>query len=152
MQLLRLYVCPVHTFAGHHGREPGTEPMEEVSEIECVAGSGIRGDRYFDHKQDYKGQITFFAHETYERVCAELGEFGKTPDVFRRNVITKGVDLNTLIGKEFEVQGVRFLGVEESAPCYWMNRAFGEGAEQALRGYGGLRAKILTNGVLRVDR
>jgi MOSC domain-containing protein YiiM len=47
------------------------------------------------------------------------------------------------------VQGVRFLGTEESKPCYWMNQAFGEGAEAALQGHGGLRARILADGILR---
>jgi len=49
------------------------------------------------------------------------------------------------------VQGVQFLGTEESAPCYWMNQAFGEGAEAELAGNGGLRAKILSDGVIRVS-
>jgi MOSC domain-containing protein YiiM len=61
------------------------------------------------------------------------------------------VDLNTLIGVEFEVQGVRFLGSAECSPCYWMDRAFAPGAEAALKGRGGLRAKILSDGVLRVE-
>jgi MOSC domain-containing protein YiiM len=49
------------------------------------------------------------------------------------------------------VQGVRFLGTQESTPCYWMNQAFAEGAEEALKGHGGLRAKILSDGILRVS-
>jgi MOSC domain-containing protein YiiM len=49
------------------------------------------------------------------------------------------------------VQGVRFLGTQECAPCYWMNAVFAEGAEEALKGHGGLRAKILCDGVLHVD-
>ena len=149
MRLLHLYISSQHTYIGHHGKPSGKEPMVEVPEIECVAGKGIRGDRFFDFKDDYKGQITFFAHETYERLCEELGESGRDPSVFRRNVITQGVDLNTLIGQEFEVQGVRFMGTQEAAPCYWMNEAFAEGAEQALKGFGGLRARILNDGILR---
>jgi MOSC domain-containing protein YiiM len=56
--------------------------------------------------------------------------------------------LNALIGKEFEVQGVRFLGTEEAKPCYWMDTAFGEGAQEALKGRGGLRVKVLSDGWL----
>jgi MOSC domain-containing protein YiiM len=60
------------------------------------------------------------------------------------------VDLNALIGREFEVQGVRFAGVEECRPCYWMNEAFGHPqAEDWLKGRGGLRARILSSGWLR---
>jgi MOSC domain-containing protein YiiM len=57
--------------------------------------------------------------------------------------------LNALIGRQFEIQGVRFEGVCEAKPCHWMNTALGAGAEEWLRGRGGLRARILTDGVLR---
>ena len=68
--------------------------------------------------------------------------FRSPPSVFRRNVITHGADLNELIDREFEVQGVRFYGTAECTPCYWMDRAFAPGAEAALLGHGGLRARI----------
>ena len=59
---------------------------------------------------------------------------------------------NTLVGAEFEVQGVRFAGTEECRPCHWMNQAFGdERVEGWLKGRGGLRARILTDGVLRCE-
>ncbi|MEI8342757.1 MAG: molybdenum cofactor biosysynthesis protein, partial [Verrucomicrobiota bacterium] len=67
----------------------------------------------------------------------------------RRNVITTGVNLNELIGKRFDIQNVQFEGIEECRPCHWMDQAFAPGAEQWLKGRGGLRARILTNGVLR---
>jgi MOSC domain-containing protein YiiM len=69
--------------------------------------------------------------------------------VTRRNVITRGVDLNMLIGKKFEVQSVRFEGVSECSPCHWMDEVIAPGAEAALHGRGGLRAKILTDGRLQ---
>ena len=123
--------------------------MAEVPVIECVAGRGIRGDRYFDFKDDYKGQITFFSLEVFEELCAALGLHDCSPATARRNVITRGADLNELIGREFEVQGVCLYGSEESAPCYWMDRAFAPGAKGFLKGRGGLRAKILSDGELR---
>ncbi len=149
MEILRLYLSAAHNFYGHHGQPPGEEPVVECARIECVAGNGIRGDRFFNHKPDYHGQITFFAFETFEWLSQRLGIHGKEPSVFRRNVITRGADLNSLIGREFEIQGVRFLGATEAAPCHWMDKAFGEGAHEALAGRGGLRAKILTSGILR---
>ena len=123
--------------------------MIEVPVIECVAGHGIRDDRYFDFKDDYKGQITFFSLDVFNELCAALDVHDCSPAVARRNVITRGVDLNEYIGKEFEIQGVRFYGTEESAPCYWMDRAFAPGAQVFLKGNGGLRAKILSDGKLR---
>lgn len=123
--------------------------MVEVSQMQCVAGAGIEGDRFFNFKPDYKGQITFFSMEVYAEVCEVFGVFEKPPSVFRRNVLVEGVDLMALVGIEFEVQGVRFCGTGESAPCEWMNLAFAPGAEDFLKGKGGLRARILSSGVLR---
>ena len=124
--------------------------MVECAEVKCVAGRGLEGDRFFDFKENYKGQVTFFANEVYEQLCAEFAVWDRPASVFRRNIITAGADLPGLIGKEFEVQGVRFFGTAESAPCEWMNLAFAAGAEEWLKGRGGLRAKILTDGMLRV--
>lgn len=149
MRIEHLYLSPDHNYVGHFGKPPGENPIVEVDEVECVAGSGIRGDRFFDHKPDFKGQITFFERETHDALCREFGVSGKGPDAYRRNVIVSGRDLNEWIGEEFEIQGVRFLGTEEAKPCFWMNQALCEGAEEFLKGRGGLRARILTDGVLR---
>jgi len=123
--------------------------MIEVPVIECAAGRGIRGDRYFDFKDDYKGQITFFSLDVFEELCIALNVHDCSPADARRNVITRGVDLNEFIGREFEVQGVCLYGTQECAPCYWMDRAFAPGAEKFLKGRGGVRAKILCDGQLR---
>lgn len=154
MPLIRvqhLYISPGHNFFGHHEKPPDVFPMVEVSEIVCLAGRGIKGDRFLDFKPNYKGQITFFAAEIYEELCRTLDLWDKPPSVFRRNVISEAVDLNDLVGREFEIQGVQFLGVAECSPCYWMDRAFAPGAEARLQGHGGLRARILTSGKLTCD-
>ena len=151
VKIHHLYISKAHVYYGHHGKPPGEEPMIEVPEVDCVAGRGISGDRFFDYKDDYQGQITFFSREVYARLCEKFSVTDKTPDVFRRNVIVSGVDLNELIGQEFEVQGVGFSGACEASPCYWMDQVLGEGAEEAMKGCGGLRARILSDGVLRVD-
>ncbi len=126
--------------------------MLEVDEIECVAGRGIRGDRFFDFKDDYKGQVTFFAMEVLEALRRELNLPQAEPTGTRRNVFVRGADLNALIGVDFEVQGVPLAGVEECRPCHWMNEALGPGAEDWLRGRGGLRCRILSDGVLRCEK
>ena len=146
-----LFVSPGHNYFGHHGQAAGEHALLKVNEIECVANRGIRNDRFFDHKENYKGQITFFSIEVFEALRLELNLPTAEPSATRRNVITRGIDLNTLIGTEFEIQGVRFAGAEECRPCSWMDGALGPGAETWLKGRGGLRAKILTDGILRVD-
>lgn len=150
VEILHLYTSPAHNFFGHHGEPPAEHPMVEVDRLECVAGHGIRGDRFFDYRESYKGQITFFAEEVYQALCDALNLRDAPPSAPRRNVITRGVDLNTLIGTEFEVQGVPFFGTEECRPCSWMEQAFAPGAEKFLKGRGGLRARILRDGELRV--
>jgi MOSC domain-containing protein YiiM len=143
-----LYISPGHNFFGHHEQPPGEHELIERSKICCVAGRGVEGDRFFDYKDNYKGQITFFSSEVFDELCRHLSVHDKSPGATRRNVITSGVDLNTLIGSEFEVQGIRFTGVAECAPCYWMDNAIAPGAEEFLKGRGGLRARILTDGIL----
>jgi MOSC domain-containing protein YiiM len=149
VEICHLYISPGHNFVGHFGREPDEFPMIEVPIIECITGRGIRGDRYFDFKEDYKGQITFFSLEVFDELCRALQVQGVAPSCVRRNVFTRHVDLNEWIGQDFEVQGVRFHGTEESRPCDWMNRAITPGAREFLKGRGGLRARILTDGKLR---
>jgi MOSC domain-containing protein YiiM len=152
MQLTHLYLSPGHNYFGHHGLPPDEHPMIAVPEVECVAGSGLRGDRFFDYKPDYKGQVTFFSGEIYDELCATLLAPGTTPpppSAFRRNLITRGTDLNTLIGTQFTLAGITFLGTAECTPCHWMDKAFAPGTEAALKNRGGLRAKILTSGLLR---
>lgn len=125
--------------------------MSAVESVECVAGRGLRGDRFWDYRTDYPGQITFFAEEVHGALLRELSPRPYSADAYRRNVITRGIDLSTLIGQEFTLQQVRFLGMAECKPCHWMNTAAAPGAETWLRGRGGLRAKILSDGLLRVD-
>jgi MOSC domain-containing protein YiiM len=149
MIIRQIFISPGHNYFGHHGRAPDDYPLQEVEQIECVAGHGIRGDRFYDYKHDYKGQITFFSAEVFERLRAAFPDVQKGPGVLRRNVIVSGADLNTLIGKEFELQGARFRGTAHCKPCYWLDQAFAPGAEKALAGNGGLRARILTSGWLR---
>ncbi|MCC6353426.1 MAG: molybdenum cofactor biosysynthesis protein [Verrucomicrobiae bacterium] len=150
-RIRHLYISPGHNFFGHHGQPAGEHPICEVDRFECVAGRGVVGDRFFDHKPDYKGQITFFSWEVLVALWGALGVEDRDPSAPRRNVIAEGLELNALVGAEFAIQGVRFLGTEECRPCHWMDQAVGPGAEAFLRGQGGLRAKILTSGWLRRD-
>src|ERR1044071_1728037 len=109
VEICHLYISPGHNFVGHHGREPDNYPMIEVPMIECVTGRGIRGDRYFD----FKGQITFFSLDVFDQLCQTLGLRESSPAEARRNTIVRDSDLNELVGQDFEVQGVRFHGMEE---------------------------------------
>jgi len=150
MRIQQIFTSPGHNYYGHHGRPPDDFPLVETREIECVAGHGIRGDRFFDYRDNYKGQITFFAQEVFDELSRAFGLTSKSPGVLRRNLIVSGVELNKLIGVDFALQGVHFRGTAHCKPCYWMNTAFAPGAEGFLAHRGGLRARILTDGRIRV--
>jgi MOSC domain-containing protein YiiM len=116
-----------------------------------VAGLGLRGDRYFAKNPGDKKQVTLFSSEIFERLRIELNLPDADAPALRRNLLVGGTDdLNALTDIEFSIQGVRFRGVEECRPCYWMDTALGPGAEQWLKGRGGLRCQILNSGWLRV--
>ena len=151
IRVTSIFISPGHNFLGHHEQQPGNHPTVALTEVECVAGRGLRGDRFFGFKENYKGQVTFLAEEVFTTVCRQLNVARKSPGAARRNVITQNIDLNLLVGKRFLIQGIEFEGVAECSPCHWMNEAIAPGATAALQGRGGLRARILTSGVLRVD-
>jgi len=151
--LLGIWISTGNDFRGHHGMARGDHGIKSVAEVECVAGMGLKGDRYFGYKPDFKGQLTFFDADA----VAAVRDHFKRPDLssgeFRRNLIVRGVDLSAWVGKRFRFQGVEFEGSEECKPCYWMDEAVAPGAEDFLKSRfrGGLRARILSDGTLRVS-
>ena len=149
IQVCQLFISPGHNFFGHKGMPAGEHPIVALDQAECVTGQGILGDRFFGYKENYKGQITFFSMEVFDALRSELNIPLAQPSATRRNVFTRGTDLNSLVGLEFEIQGIRFEGVEQCKPCSWMNQSLGPGALDWLQGRGGLRARILSDGILR---
>ena len=148
--LRHFFIAPGHSYFGRHGQGAAAAPVEEPAELRCVAGRGVIGDRFFDYKPNYKGQITLFSWEVFENLRRELSAERASPAALRRTVIVEGLDLDVLIDARFTLQGVAFEGIEECRPCYWMDQAIAPGAERWLKGRGGLRCKILSDGVLRL--
>jgi MOSC domain-containing protein YiiM len=145
-----IFISPGHNFFGRYGGPAGTHPAHDVPAVLCRTGWGLEGDRFYGHRPDYKGQVTFFAWETLVAAREKFGVPALSPSAFRRNVITEGLDLNALIERRFTLCGVEFEGTGEARPCVWMNHAVAPGAEDWLFGRGGLRAKVLSDGELRV--
>jgi MOSC domain-containing protein YiiM len=144
-----IFISPGHNFFGRHGQPAGTHEATDARAVKCRAGWGIEGDRFYGYRPNYKGQITFFEWEVYEGVKRQFNVPDLSPNAFRRNAIVEGIHLNQLVGMRFTLDGVEFEGMVESTPCAWMDTVVASGAEKWLRGRGGLRAKILTDGVLR---
>ena len=152
-ELLEIWISEGNDYRGRHQQDRLQHRSHSPSTVECVAGMGLRGDRYFGYRPDYKGQVTFFEAATVEAVRRELSLPDLSSSVFRRNLIVRGIDLGAWTGRKFTFQGIDFQGTEECKPCYWMDEAAGPGAEKFMTAdfRGGLRARILTDGVLRVD-
>ena len=122
--------------------------------VELQAGRGIVGDRYFD------GTGTFSASEKHGQeltliegeVLDALRDEGLdlTPADARRNIVTRGVDLNALVGQEFQIGPARCIGRRLCEPCSHLQRLTGAALLRPLVHRGGLRADILTSGVVRV--
>lgn len=151
--LSEIWISGGNDFRGRHGIGRLHHGVQRVAQVEAVAGMGLRGDRYFGYKENYKGQVTFFDAATVAAVQDLFSVPELSAAAFRRNLVVSGVDLSEWLGREFEFQGIRFVGAEECKPCYWMDEAVAPGVEAFLKdGFrGGLRARILTDGVLRAS-
>jgi hypothetical protein len=111
--LEEIWISPDNDFRGHHGMARGTDGIECVNQVECVASIGLKGDRYFGYRPDFKGQFTFFAADAVDAVDAVREHFnrsGLSSGEFRRNLIVRGIDLSEWTGRSFRFQGVKFEG------------------------------------------
>lgn len=144
-----IWISPGHDFKGRHGKGRRNHGMTRVDEVWCEAGQGLAGDRYHGEEPGAKTQVTFLAREVVDEMCRTLGIAPSDYSSLRRNVLVAGLDLNSLIGRQFVINGVVFEGVEECRPCYWMDEAVAPGAHAFLAGRGGLRCRVLTGGTLR---
>ena len=153
-ELLEIWIFEGNDFRGRHELGRLDHGIRGVSEVECVAGMGLRGDRYFGYKPDFKGQVTFFDADAVQAVRDRFSQPELSSSLFRRNLIVRGIDLAEWVGKRFRFQGVEFEASEECKPCYWMDEAVAPGAEEFLKTNfrGGLRARILSDGVLTIGR
>ncbi len=148
-----IFISPGHNYFGRPKDGPGDNATLDVEQVEARARLGLVGDRYFGVRAHFDAQITFVAWEVFAAVQDGLGLSGLSPGLMRRNVVIEGVPLNQLIEREFTLdfgdQQVGFVGARPCAPCAWMDAMIGAGAWALLKGRGGLRARILSDGVLR---
>lgn len=132
-------------------------PMRAVAEAEAVRGQGLRGDRYVDGRGTWSRvlrpwvvrHISLIEVEALEAANSEL-ERPFFPEDTRRNILTRGVSLNALVGREFMLGAVRVRGVELCDPCERPSKLSGKpGFRWAFTGRGGLRVEVLTSGAIR---
>lgn len=131
-----------------HG--PKREPMTRVEEATARAGLGLEGDRYFrPDGNEPDREITLIEAEAVEALVRDE-EVPFEVAESRRNVVTRGVALNHLVGREFAVGGARLEGIRLCEPCDHLQKLTRPGVQTGLLHRGGLRARILEGGPIRV--
>ena len=133
---------------------PG-ESLTSVKSIRAIVGRGVEGDRNFKNagtlskKSGNDRDITLIEAEAIEALARDYGiELGAHES--RRNVLTRGVALNHLVGKEFQVGAVRLLGTQLCEPCGHLEKLTRKGVRAGLIHRGGLCARIVTEGEIQV--
>jgi MOSC domain-containing protein YiiM len=130
--------------------------MMSLTETHAIPGKGLEGDRYFSgigtfsptpHKADF--EITFIEKENVEAFAEESG-LAFTPEHARRNIVTEGIGLNELVGKDFYVGEVRIRGIRLCEPCNYLAKISFPQTLTGLVHKGGLRAQILSKGSILV--
>ena len=129
--------------------------LQPAERVEAVAGRGLVGDRYFLKEGTYSvkdgpdREVTLIEAEALEGLAREY-EITLTPAQSRRNLLTRGVPLNHLVGKTFTIGNVVLRGIRLCEPCGHLEKLTCKGVEKGLIHRGGLRAQIIQGGVLTV--
>jgi MOSC domain len=143
------------TVAGLFVAEAREAPCRAVEHAEAVSGRGLRGDRYFDGEGTFGApgatghELTLIAAEALEAL-AERGGPALAPADARRNVLTRGVDVEALVGRRFRLGDVECVGRRWCEPCAHLQRLTAPGVLRGLVHRGGLRADIVTGGTIAV--
>ena len=126
------------------------QPINEVNSINVLANQGIVGDRHFNEFNDPYNQLSLIESENIDYYNIKYGLSIPYID-FRRNIITKGIQLNDLVGKKILVGKVELEGIDLCRPCKHLSEVLGQ--ENIIKEFlrrGGLRCKILTSSCIRV--
>lgn len=123
-------------------------PMHAVTRVEARAGKGLAGDRYTGGSG--KRGVTLIQSEHLPAIAALAGLPEVSPATLRRNVVVAGIPLIALKGRRFRIGSVVLEGTDSCDPCSRMEAALGPGGYNAMRGHGGLCARILEGGEFAV--
>ena len=123
-------------------------PVREVDAVQAVAGGGLAGDRYAGGSG--KRGVTLVQAEHLAVIAALAGHESVSPATLRRNLVVSGIAVAALKGQRFRIGEVLLEGTDSCDPCSRMEEALGPGGYNAMRGMGGLCARILEGGTLRL--
>ncbi len=132
------------------GLRPGKRaPLQSMNYAEVIADHGLAGD----HKASRAGgkrQVTLIQREHLDVVAKLLGRNAVDPGLLRRNLVVSGINLLALRGERFRIGDVLFEGTGLCEPCSRMEEVLGAGGYNAMRGHGGIIARVLEGGVIAV--
>ena len=132
------------------GLRPGrAEAMLTPNTATLIAGRGIEGDRY-QTSRDCARQVTLIASESLSAIASFLGRNTVTPEILRRNFVTSGINLLGLKGRRFRLGAALLEYSGDCAPCSRMEAALGPGGYNAVRGHGGITARIIEGGEVHI--
>ena len=120
-----------------------------VPRVRAEAGRGIEGEYHWSEASEAGQNLTLIAAEALAGLRADTG-IELSHEASRRNVLTRGIDLNELVGRRFHVGGVECVGIELCEPCNHLAKVTERGVLRGLVHRGGLRADILSGGVIAV--
>ncbi len=124
-------------------------PIITPTRATLIAARGIDKDRY-ETRRNGGRQVTLISSEALSAIASYLGRDVVEPALMRRNLVTRGINLTALKGQRFRVGPALLEYSGECAPCSRMETTFGPGGYNAVRGYGGITARILEGGEIRV--
>jgi MOSC domain-containing protein YiiM len=124
------------------------EPMRVVAEARLEAGRGLVGDRY--SRLDGERQVTLIEAESLAAIASHLGLAEVAPEAVRRNLVTEGINLLALKERRFRIGEAVLETSGECHPCSRMEETLGVGGYNAVRGLGGITARVTTGGLVRV--
>ena len=125
------------------------EAMIALDRVELQRGKGLDGDRFFS-RGDGPRQVTLLQHEHLAVIAACSGHATVAPELLRRNIVVSGVNLLALKHRRFHVGGALLEYSGPCHPCSKMERALGPGGYNALRGHGGITARVIESGGIRL--
>jgi MOSC domain-containing protein YiiM len=131
-------------------RSARRQPMTVVSEANAIASLGLEGDHRVEKTPGSGRQVTIISREFIEQTAHFLGRDSIDPSILRRNLVVAGVNLHALRHQQFFIGEAIFEATALCHPCSRMESALGKGGVAAMIGHGGLCAKILKSGVIRV--
>ena len=143
------------TVVSLHIAPTGAAAMQSVGQVRAVAGRGLEGDRYFNQVGTYSNhpgtgrQVTLIEIEAIEALGRDY-DIDVAPAFSRRNIVTRGVALNHFIEREFKVGQIVLRGARLCEPCSHLEKLTRQGVMRGLIHRGGLRAEIMTGGMIRI--